>query len=87
VSAGSVPQTTYESPTGTTQEPLSVIGLFLLRECRNVFHVESERRETKENIMSFHRIVPVKKAHKPAPAPKKKAPKKPAPKRPVGHKC
>lgn len=36
--------------------------------------------------MSFHKIVPVKKAHKPAPAPKKKAPKKPAPKRPVGHK-
>ncbi len=38
--------------------------------------------------MSFHKIVPVKKAHKPAPAPKK-APKKPAPapkRRPVGHK-
>ena len=36
--------------------------------------------------MSFHKIVPVKKSRKPAPAPKKKAPKKPAPKRPVGHK-
>ncbi|MFF3375495.1 hypothetical protein ACFYXF_21425 [Streptomyces sp. NPDC002680] len=40
--------------------------------------------------MSFHKIVPVKKAAKPAaPAPKKKTPKKPAPKkvqrRPVGH--
>jgi len=38
--------------------------------------------------MSFHKIVPVRKHHKPAPAPKK-APKKaaPAPKRrPVGHK-
>ncbi|WP_203732212.1 hypothetical protein [Streptomyces sp. SID12501] len=43
--------------------------------------------------MSFHKIVPVKKASKPAaapaPAPKKKAPKKPAPqkaqRRPVGH--
>jgi hypothetical protein len=31
--------------------------------------------------MSFHKIVPVKKHRKPAPAPKK-----PAPKRPVGHK-
>ena len=36
--------------------------------------------------MSFHKIVPVKKTRKPAPAPKKSAPKKPAPKRPVGHK-
>jgi len=36
--------------------------------------------------MSFHKIAPVKKNHKPAPAPKKKAPKKPAPRRPVGHK-
>ena len=36
--------------------------------------------------MSFHKITPVKKNHKPAPAPKKKAPKKPAPRRPVGHK-
>ncbi|MEU6146565.1 hypothetical protein ABZ848_40245 [Streptomyces sp. NPDC047081] len=41
--------------------------------------------------MSFHKIAPVKKAHKPAPAPKKKPVKKavpaPAPKRrPVGHK-
>jgi hypothetical protein len=39
--------------------------------------------------MSFHKIAPVKKAHKPAPAPKKKPSKKPAaaPKRrPVGHK-
>ncbi|MET7484821.1 hypothetical protein [Streptomyces sp. NPDC005538] len=42
--------------------------------------------------MSFHKIAPVKKAHKPAaPAPKKPAPKKkahvPAPKRrPVGNK-
>jgi hypothetical protein len=42
--------------------------------------------------MSFHKIVPVKKAAKPAapaPAPRKKAPKKHAPKkvqrRPVGH--
>ena len=35
--------------------------------------------------MSFHKIAPVKKSHKPAPAPKKKAPKRPAPKRPVGH--
>jgi hypothetical protein len=41
----------------------------------------------KENMMSFHKIVPVKKAAKPAPAPKKKAPKKHAPKRrPVAHK-
>ncbi|MEW1829115.1 MULTISPECIES: hypothetical protein [unclassified Streptomyces] len=39
--------------------------------------------------MSFHKIVPVKKHRKPAPAPKKPAPKKPAhaPKRrPVAHK-
>ncbi|WP_330305584.1 MULTISPECIES: hypothetical protein [unclassified Streptomyces] len=39
--------------------------------------------------MSFHKIAPVKKAHKPAPAPKKKAPEKPAPvakRRPVAHK-
>jgi len=36
--------------------------------------------------MSFHKIAPVKKNHKPAPAPKKKAPKKHAPRRPVGHK-
>jgi hypothetical protein len=36
--------------------------------------------------MSFHKIVPVKKHRKPAPAPKKPAPKKPALKRPVGHK-
>lgn len=38
--------------------------------------------------MSFHKIAPVKKAHrKPAPAPKKPAPKKPAPKRrPIGDK-
>jgi hypothetical protein len=36
--------------------------------------------------MSFHKIVPVKKTRKPAPAPKKPAPKKPAPKRPVAHK-
>lgn len=36
--------------------------------------------------MSFKKIAPVKKHHKPAPAPKKPAPKKPAPKRrPVGH--
>ncbi|MFF4401859.1 hypothetical protein [Streptomyces sp. NPDC001480] len=38
--------------------------------------------------MSFHKIAPVKKHHKPAPAPKKPAPKKPAPapkRRPVGH--
>ena len=40
---------------------------------------------TKENTMSFHRIAPVKKHHKPAPAPKKLAPKRPEPKRrPVG---
>lgn len=37
--------------------------------------------------MSFHKIAPVKKTHKPAPAPKKPAPKKQTPKRrPVGHK-
>ena len=39
--------------------------------------------------MSFHKIAPVKKHHKPAPAPKKPAPKKPAPapkRRPIGHK-
>lgn len=36
--------------------------------------------------MSFHKIVPVKKHCKPAPAPRKPAPKKPGPKRPVGHK-
>lgn len=43
--------------------------------------------ESKESAMSFHKIAPVKKQHKPAPAaPKKPAPKKPAPKRrPVGH--
>ncbi|MFJ9634141.1 hypothetical protein ACIQPR_06420 [Streptomyces sp. NPDC091280] len=38
--------------------------------------------------MSFHKIVPVKKHRKPAPAPKKPAPKKPAPapkRRPVAH--
>lgn len=37
--------------------------------------------------MSFHKITPVKKTRKPAPAPKKAQPKKPTPKRrPVGHK-
>jgi hypothetical protein len=40
----------------------------------------------KEKVMSFHKVAPVKKNHKPAPAPKKKAPKKPAPRRPVGNK-
>ena len=36
--------------------------------------------------MSFHKIAPVKKTRKPAPAPKKVV-KKPTPKRrPVGHK-
>jgi hypothetical protein len=40
---------------------------------------------TKEKDMSFHKIVPVKKNHKPAPAPKRPAPKKPEQKRrPVG---
>lgn len=34
--------------------------------------------------MSFHKIIPVRKHRKPAPAPKKPAPKKPEPKRPVG---
>ena len=52
---------------------------------------DRERRETKENMMSFHKIAPVKKhdCKKGAPAPRKKAPKKPAPapkRRPVGHK-
>ncbi len=36
--------------------------------------------------MSFHKVAPVKKNNKPAPAPKKKAPKKPAKRRPVGNK-
>ena len=37
--------------------------------------------------MSFHKITPIKKTHKPAPTPKKPAPKKHTPKRrPVGHK-
>ncbi|EST28153.1 hypothetical protein [Streptomyces roseochromogenus] len=38
--------------------------------------------------MSFHKIVPVKKVRKPAPAPKhrKHEPKKHERKRPVGHK-
>jgi hypothetical protein len=37
--------------------------------------------------MSFHKIAPVKKNRKPAPAPKKKPVKKAAPKRrPVAHK-
>ncbi|MCZ0988447.1 hypothetical protein [Streptomyces diastatochromogenes] len=39
--------------------------------------------------MSFHKLAPVKKHHKPAPAPKKPAPKKPVPapkRRPVGNK-
>ena len=41
----------------------------------------------KESMMSFHKIAPVKKTRKPAPAPKKAQPKKPAPKRrPVGQK-
>lgn len=41
----------------------------------------------KESAMSFHKIAPVKKTHKPAPAPKKAQPKKAKPKRrPVGHK-
>lgn len=40
---------------------------------------------SKGKNMSFHKIVPVKKHHKPAPAPKKPAPKEPAPKRrPIG---
>ena len=47
---------------------------------------KANNAKAKENTMSFHKIAPVKKAHKPAPAPKKKAPKKPAPRRPVGHK-
>jgi hypothetical protein len=49
---------------------------------------DKKTQETKETMMSFHKIAPVKKHHKPAPAPKK-APKKPAPapkRRPVGHK-
>ncbi|MDQ0761866.1 hypothetical protein QF027_004501 [Streptomyces canus] len=38
-------------------------------------------------MMSFRKIAPVKKASKPAPAPKKAQPKKATPKRrPVGHK-
>ena len=43
---------------------------------------------TKEKIMSFHKIVPVKKTEKPAPkpAPKKKDCKKSQPKRPVGNR-
>ncbi|MGW4908496.1 hypothetical protein [Streptomyces sp. NPDC004270] len=43
---------------------------------------------TKEKDMSFHKIVPVKKAEKPAPKPvaKKKDCKKTQPKRPVGHR-
>jgi hypothetical protein len=37
--------------------------------------------------MSFNKIHPIKKSHKPAPGAKKAAPKKPAPKRrPVAHK-
>jgi hypothetical protein len=41
----------------------------------------------KESMMSFHKVAPVKKTRKPAPAPKKAQPKKAAPKRrPVGHK-
>jgi hypothetical protein len=50
---------------------------------------DTTKAEPKESVMSFHKITPVKKAHKPAPAPKKPAPKKPAPapkRRPVGHK-
>jgi len=35
----------------------------------------------KDNMMSFHKIAPVKKNHKPAPSPKKPQPKKHAPKR------
>lgn len=49
---------------------------------------DKKTQETKESTMSFHKIAPVKKTRKPAPAPKK-APKKPAPapkRRPVGHK-
>ncbi|MEU7322428.1 hypothetical protein ACIQKE_12890 [Streptomyces griseoviridis] len=47
--------------------------------------------EPKENTMSFHKIAPVKKAHKAAPAARPAAAEKPAPKRapkrrPVGHK-
>lgn len=43
--------------------------------------------DAKENTMSFHKIAPVKKARKPAPAPKKHQSKKAAPKRrPVGRK-
>jgi hypothetical protein len=46
----------------------------------------------KENPMSFHKVAPVKKHRKAAPAPKKAhtvakpAPKKAAPRRPVGNK-
>lgn len=41
----------------------------------------------KESTMSFHKIAPVKKTRKPAPAPKKAQPKKHTPKRrPVGQK-
>jgi hypothetical protein len=40
----------------------------------------------KDADMSFHKIAPVKKTRKPAPAPKKAQPKKHAPKRrPVAH--
>lgn len=46
---------------------------------------DDRANESKEKTMSFHKIVPVKKHQKPAPAPKKPAPKKPAPKRrPIG---
>jgi hypothetical protein len=45
-----------------------------------------ELESGRELIMSFKRIVPVKKTHKPAPVAKKPAPKKHTPKRrPVAH--
>lgn len=44
--------------------------------------------EERGNVMSFHKIVPVKETRKPAPAPKprKREPKKHQSKRPIGHK-
>ncbi|MEU8648764.1 hypothetical protein [Streptomyces sp. NPDC048737] len=48
---------------------------------------DAEANNAKENSMSFHKVAPVKKTRKAAPAPKKKAAEKTAPKRrPVAHK-
>jgi hypothetical protein len=66
-----------------------------MSKANNANDKENSPAGNEETPMSFHKIAPVKKHHKPAPAPKKPAkrrPAKPAPvaqkpgRRPVGNK-